>query len=345
MRGKKYKFTEEQIEYILTNLGKESPYSMKKKFGCSWEAVANVARNHGLDVQTSNDWTEEEIETLKSLAPKYHYTKIAKIMGKTKNAIYIKSRRLGITLIQNRRKWTKEEEKYLTKVWGKMSIEYIAQKMQRTIFSLKVKAVRMGLGPMIKNNYELLTISDIVDLLNVSRDRITNTWVGLGLKLKAKKLTKKWDIYTVTWEDLWTFLENNQNEWDSRNLEKNIFGEEPEWLKEKRQKDKIENPLWYRRWEDWEIELVESLFNKGKTYQEIGDLMDRSEYAVATVLRNLGYSYRLPQFWRGYELKYLKDNYENMTHSEIAEVLGRTSRAVEAKAEELGYQKLSRAKK
>lgn len=344
MRGKKFEFTDEQIEYILTNWGKESPHSMKKKFGCSWEAVTKVAKNHGLDLPTSNEWTKEEIETLKFLAPKYHYAKIAKIMGKTQHAIYVKSRRLGITLIQSRRKWTKEEERFMIDFWGKLPIEELAQKLQRTIFSLKVKAVRMGLGPMIRNNYDVITVSDIADLVGVSRDRIMSSWVALGLKLEPKKLTEKWSIYTMSWEDLWKFLGNNQNEWDSRNLEENIFDEETEWLKEKRQRDKIENPLWYRRWEDWEIESVEYLFNKGKTYQEIGELMDRSADAVATTLRNLGYSYCLPQFWRDDELAYLKDNYENMTYREIGEKLGRTARAVEAKAEEMGYRKLTRIK-
>ncbi len=45
----------------------------------------------------------------------------------------------------------------------------------------------MGLGSMVKNNAELITISDMVELLNVSRGRITTTWVNLGLKLKKKK--------------------------------------------------------------------------------------------------------------------------------------------------------------
>lgn len=53
----------------------------------------------------------------------------------------------------------------------------------------------------------------------------------------------------------------------------------------------------------------------------------------------MGYSYRLPQFWKGKEIKYLRENYENMTYSEIAEALGRTTKAIGAKAEELGYQK------
>lgn len=345
MRGKKREFTQDEINYIVNNWGKESPNSMKKKFNCSWYAVCKVAEKYGLEIPTSNEWTDEEIKTLKTLSDKYHYSEIAKIMNKTENAIYLKARKLGITLIQDRRTWTIEEETLLSDLWGTKSIETIAKTMKRTVFSLKVKAVRMGLGPMVRNNYDLITVSDMCDLLNIKRDRITSTWVDLGLKLKKKKLTNSRSYYVITWNDLMEFLENNQNEWDSRCVEKNMLGTEPEWLKEKRVRDIKENPLWYRKWTEEEIKHAENLFKAGKDYLEIAKSINRSEWAVANLLRNLGYSYMLPRYWKGKELKYLRENYQNMTYSEIAEALGRSTHSVGAKAEELGYQKrLTRTK-
>ena len=204
----------------------------------------------------------------------------------------------------------------------------------------------MGLGAMIRNNYDVITVSDMVDLLNVTRDRITDRWVKLGLKLKKIKLTNKMSYYTINWKDLMDFLETNQNEWDSINVEKNMLGLEPEWLQEKRKRDTLEKPLWYRKWTEDEIKKAESLFKNGKTYQEISSIIDRSEWAVANLLRNLGYSYMLPQYWKGKEIKYLRENYQDMTYQEIAEELGRTTKAISAKAEELGFQKkLIRTKK
>lgn len=345
MKRKKRVFTQDEIDYIVNNWGKESPHSMKKRFDCSWYAVCKVAEKHGLEMPTNNEWTEEEIDTLKMLSDKFHYTEIAKIMNKTENAIYIKAKRLGITLIQDRRKWTKEEEILLSDLWGSKPIEAIAKNMKRSIFSLKVKAVRMGLGPMIRNNYDLIMVSDMCDLLNVTRDRITTTWVKLGLNLQKKKLTNNMAYYVITWKDLMEFLEKNQNEWDSRCVEKNMLGPEPEWLKEKRIRDIEENPLWYRKWTEEEIKEAETLFKNGKEYSEIAEIIDRSEWAVANLLRNMGYSYMLPQYWKGKELKYLRENYQNMTYSEIAEKLGRSTKAVGAKVEELGYQKrLARTK-
>ena len=59
--------------------------------------------------------------------------------------------------------------------------------------------------PQIKNNYDLITVSDICDMLNVTRDRITNTWTKLGLKLRKKKLTNNMSYYVITWDNLMNF--------------------------------------------------------------------------------------------------------------------------------------------
>ena len=339
MPRKCHEFTDEEINYIIENWGKESPHSMKKKFGCTWYAISKVAENNGLVLPTSNEWTEEEIETLVLLAEKYHYKKISKIMNKTDNAVYLKARRLGISLIQDRRAWTNEEENYLKEQWGTKSVESIAKNLKRTIFSLKVKAVKMHLGPMIRNNTEMLSVSDIVEILGVSRDRITTTWVKHGLKLKKKRLTKHVSYYFITWEDLLEFLKENQSEWDSRLVDDYMLGEEEAWLIEKRKRDSLENPLWYRRWTEEEIIRAEFLFKIGKSYNEIADDLKRSEQMVAELLRNRGYSYRLAQFWKGSELKYLIDNYQNMTYEQIADKLGRTEKAVSAKLAEIGLRK------
>ena len=339
MNGKKREFSDEEIEYIVKNWGKESPNKMRSKFNCSWEAICRVAKSKGLEIPTSNVWTPEEIEKLRLLATKYHYSKIAKLMNKTEKAVYLKARKLGITLIQDRKEWTKEEEKTLAELWGTKSIEKIAKKMKRSVFSLKVKAGRMGLGPMIQNNYEFITVSDICELLQVKRDRVMTTWVHLGLNLQKHQVTKNRTYYVITLEDLKHFLENNQNEWDSRILEENILGIEPEWLKEKRRKDIRENPTGYRKWTEDEIKQAESLLKMGKSYLEIAKKIKRSELAVAYLLRGMGYSYSLPQYWKGKEVKYLRENYNEMTYLEIAKHLNRTPKAVAAKVEELGFQK------
>ena len=336
MSREKKIFTNEEVKYIIDNWGKESAHSMKKKFNCSWYAVCKVAEEHGLELPKSNEWTDEDVKTLIGLSEQFHYEEIAEIMNRTKNAIYLKARKLNITLIQDRREWTKEEEELFEDLWGNQSIGTIAKKLKRTENSLKVKAVRMNLGPMIRNLTDKLTVYDIVDILGVSRDRIVTTWVKYGLKLKKKRVTKKTSYYVIEWKDLLDFLEKNQDEWDSRKVDLYMLGQETDWLVAKRRKDSLENPLGYRLWTKEEIKYAESLFNFGKSYKEIAKELHRPESSVAKLLRELGYAFCSDIFWKDEEIEYLKENYEEMSYNEIAQELGRTKKAIGAKKKELG---------
>ena len=140
MRGNKRIFTDEEKKYIIENWGKESAHSMKKKFNCSWYAVCAVAKEYDLEMPKNNDWTDEQIQTLRILAEKYHYEEIAKIIGKSENAIYLKARRLGITLIQDRRKWTKEEEQILKDLWGQKANRTNSQKIKENCLFFESKS-------------------------------------------------------------------------------------------------------------------------------------------------------------------------------------------------------------
>lgn len=345
MRGQKFEFTSEQIKYIVDNWGKISAHSMKNMFGCSWYAVVSIAKKYNLDPPESNRWTEEENELLKKLAADTHYEDIAESMHKSPNAIYLRAKRLGITLIQDRRSWSIEEENYLIEHWGVDAIEKIAKDMQRSIYSIRVKATRLGLGHMCKANTEQLTVADISYYLGVSHERITETWKNYGLKLKKKKVTKKYSYYCISIEDLMEFLKTHQDLWNANYLELNIFGIEPDWLTAKRRKDALNPPIEYRPWTNDEIKLATDLLKIGYDYELIAERLHRTPGSVAYKLRSLGYSYRLSKYWKGTEIKYLKEHYEDMTNEEIADHLNRSSKAIESKAGELGVNKLTRKKK
>lgn len=212
--------------------------------------------------------------------------------------------------------------------------------MKRNIPSIKIRAIKLKLGPIYGKDDRYLTITMISNLLNVGCDRIYRTWIKLGLKVEKRKLTEKRDYNYVLWEDLIDFLEKNQNEWDSRNLENYALGEEFSWLQEKRKRDKIENPLWYRKWTDLDIELIKWLFLvEKKNYQEIAVIMNRKESSVARIIRDLGYQYRLKQYWSGKELLYLNEHCTDMSYNDIALNLGRSERAVKTKLYQMGYKR------
>ena len=96
---------------------------------------------------------------------------------------------------------------------------------------------------------------------------ILNSWVALGLKLDYRKMSNNRVYAFVSIENLYAFLEQNQNIWDSRVLEKNILGKEPEWLVEKRKTDNE------RTFENYNLSNLnkQQLLNSKKYFLDIND--------------------------------------------------------------------------
>ena len=205
-------------------------------------SIRYQARKLGIPIiNDRKNWTQEEYDTLEKLVmtEKKSPKEIANILNRSEDSIVIKINRRGLKIKTNDKKfWTQEEEEILSDLWGNKPIEYIANKLNRTVSSLKNKAYQLGLGSQLDNNYDGLKISKIAELFNIRLEQVNIYWISLGLKYSIRKISRTMSYKYVTIEDLYEFLEQNQNIWDSRNLEKNILGIEPDWLKEKRKTDK-----------------------------------------------------------------------------------------------------------
>ena len=217
-----------------------------KELNRTSSSIKAMAKKLGINLMSDRkNWTAEEYKLLEKLTmiDKKTPKEIAEILGRTEDAIIIKINRRGLQIQTNdKRFWTKKEETLLSDLWGTESFETIAKKLNRTVSSIKNKAFFLGLGSVIESNYNGLTIKDISDLLGVNINTVSVGWIGLGLKYKVQKISKSKSYRYVEIKDLYEFLEKNQNIWDSRNLEKNTLGAEPEWLKKKRKLDREQNP-------------------------------------------------------------------------------------------------------
>lgn len=238
-------WTEDEI-VRLKELSKTKKMSeLVKEFNRTGSSIKAMAKKLGIKVMSDRkNWTEEEYILLEKLTmiDKKSPKEIAEILGRTEDAIIIKINRRGLKIQTNdKRFWTQEEEILLSDLWGVESFETIAKKLNRTVSSIKNKANSLELGSAIESNYNGLTIREISDLFGVNLNTVSVTWISLGLKYKVQKISKSMSYRYVEIKDLYEFLEQNQNIWDSRNLEKNILGVEPEWLKEKRKLDGCQN--------------------------------------------------------------------------------------------------------
>lgn len=239
---KSLKFWTEEDESELKILSDNfSIEEIAKKMNKSYDSIS--AKLYQLGIKAKNysnkEWTREEETELLELLSSYSSSDVAGLLERSEEAVIVKAISLGYNIDSKHRKWTKEEEILLSDLWGTESIENIARKLNRTVSSIANRVYILGLGSQIENNYDGLRIQDISDLFQINRNVILTSWVSLGLKLSFRKRSN-YSVYSyVQINNLYEFLEKNQNIWDSRNLEKNILGTEPEWLKEKRVRDKL----------------------------------------------------------------------------------------------------------
>ena len=236
------KWTDEEIEK-LRELAKTKKISeLVKELNRTSSSIKAYCQSKGIKIiNERKKWTEEEYKLLEKLTmiDKKTPKEIAEILDRTEDAVILKINRRGLQIQTNdKRFWKKDEEVLLEDLWGNESIEIIAKKLNRTPSSIKNKAFQLGLGSTIENNYNGLTIKEISELFNIDFNIVSVSWIALGLKYKVQKISKSKSYRYVEISDLYEFLEKNQNIWDSRKLEKNVLGIEPEWLKEKRKLDK-----------------------------------------------------------------------------------------------------------
>ena len=256
-------WTEEEIEKLITLSKTMKIEELVKKLKHTSSSIKKQAKKNNIKVITDRKmWTLEEEQLLEKLIliDKKTTREIADILNRTEDAVILKMKKKGLKNLNGKRVWTTEEERLLCDLWGNTSIEIISKKLNRTPSSITNKVFQLGLGSSIQNNYEGLTIKQICEIFNVSRRVVEELWIVLGLKYKIKRISQKSSYMYVEIAELFNFLEANQNIWDSRNLEVDILGKEPAWLKEKRKSD-INKP------EIIELELMkQSLILAGKYY-------------------------------------------------------------------------------
>lgn len=153
-------------------------------------------------------WTKEEVDYLVENYSKKSINSISKDLGRTKDSVFKKAKRLGLT--KTVRNWTEEEIDILMLNWGKKSIENIAKMLNRSTISVKKKAIELKLGSQHIANGEYLSTGNMGFLLN-KNPTIIYKWLKQGI-IKGRTFGKK-SVYQVTPEDFIDFLKNNPSKW------------------------------------------------------------------------------------------------------------------------------------
>lgn len=191
------------------------------------------------------------------------------------------------------KKYTKKEEDYICEYWGIYSSQNIARNLNRSVRGIICKANQLKLGKM--SEYAgLFSIMQLCEIFSLSKKTVSR-WCDLyGLRYKTlnhKENTILKRRY-IEYDNLMSWLEKNQNKFDSTKIEPYALGEEPNWLIEKRKND-LKNPSKkivknYRR-KIYTTNEINSIWNMkyllNKTYREIAEWYGISRDSVICVLK------------------------------------------------------------
>lgn len=336
-------FTQEQIQFIKANHETMTIHAMADELGLNWTTVQNKMRDLGLPcVIEDKTWSEKDVTKLRNLAAQgKSVEEIAELMNRTDNAIYIAARRRGIKIYQSNRKWSLEELDYLKRSWGKISVESIAKHVHRDVSAVCQQAHKMRIGPLY-NNSENISLADFCRATGISRDRVMGTLAPKhDFPLLSKKYGKQKYYYFVDYNNILKWMKKHQRLYDASMIQDGFFVPEPEWLKNKRRRDRfdksdITQDAIRRPWTSQEISHAKLLRRQGYSVKQIADKIGRNIPAVRSKLYNSGASFTLPRYWTGKEFKFLQDNWQAMSDAELAEAMGRPVSSIESHRHGLG---------
>ena len=143
MTESKYKnWTQEQIDYLLQNYGKEDAVKIAKKIAKSVGAVYYILKKEEVNLETKW-WKKEEVEKLKELYPKHSNKELEEIFSRSEDAIQLKAATLKL---KKDSFWT-DEETSLLKEMAFEGISYLkmAQILERTKSSVHNKLIEQKL--------------------------------------------------------------------------------------------------------------------------------------------------------------------------------------------------------
>jgi hypothetical protein len=238
-------------------------------------------------------------------------------------------------------KWTQEEEYYLQDKWGEVSIKGIAKTLGRSENAIIVRAQRMGLGAHLHADSRV-TANQLMKAVYGGKQQggwTMNRWIENGLPIK-KHLVKNSRFKVIDIDDFWKWAEQNKDIVNFSQMEENVLGKEPEWVKQKRRID-IREKFKKTPWTPTEDKKLIQLLDKYEyTYDDLCKALNRTEGAIKRRIITLGLTQRPI---RNYDRHWTEEETEKLLvmkskghcWEEIGRELNRSGSAVRGKYERL----------
>lgn len=165
----------------------------------------------------------------------------------------------------------------------------IAKNMNRSYESVRIKMNRLGISNT-KAQTGLLTIGELATCLNIDRT-IIKGWIERHGLLCVKKVTRKSKcFYFIETAYFWDWAEQHKDKVQFSKIESYTLLPEPDWVAVEREKE-IQNQIVkkrpYKTWTLKDEKQIICLRNRGLTYAEIGEAMNRSAISIARRIKRI----------------------------------------------------------
>lgn len=227
-----------------------------------------------------------------------------------------------------RKKWSNEDIVYLKENFGSKQIEEIAKELNRSVDAILIKSRKLRIGSISANMDNLNTVQ-LGDALGIQAKDVISFITKHGLKARKVKLIKR-KVYRIKLSNFWKWAELNKNRihWDK--VEKNVLGKEPPWVDDARKEVDIATKKKYTKWSEYEKDKLRFYYNKGLTYKEIANRLNRGIATVRAMRKKMGLPNKIIELkWQDEEVEILIDMaFKGYKDEEIAEELGRSKKMV-----------------
>ena len=145
-------------------------------------------------------WTHEEEEQLRHYYPLYGGRYVARLLGRSMDAVKIRADRIGVD--GTRPRWTAAEIKRLKAEYGKMPIEKLARLLGRTVLSVRTRTKSLGLRKgarrwseeeiaVLKKLYGTVSAAELARRLDHPQRSVVTKASEMGLGSLRTPITKK----------------------------------------------------------------------------------------------------------------------------------------------------------
>lgn len=229
--------------------------------------------------------------------------------------------------------WSEDEVKQLIEMSEKFKASTIAKVLGRTEAAVKNKLIRLNISTSI-TSIDAVTVGNLASVCKVGSERVRN-WIKKGLKTTKFKKYKNSNFTFIRIEDFWDFATENKDLINFANIDRNILGIEPDWVREKRLNDIKYSKKKNARWTKSEDDVLRRMY-KDYSLKEIREVIGRTEDAITIRIRRIGLKRRVVIRWTDKEIKMLlRMKKKGMSENKIAIELGRSSGSVNKKYKEL----------